>query len=101
MSDQLLTCEKAIKFLKEAKSELSRFHIKALFLFGSVARNEARLDSDVDVLVEFTKPIDLFVLIELQYFLEALFHRKVDVIPSNSLHEAFKYNVLKEAVRAA
>ncbi len=41
-------------------------------LFGSVARDEASIGSDVDLLVEFKEPIGLFRFIELQHHLEKL-----------------------------
>ena len=40
--------------------------VKALFLFGSVARDEATLESDVDFLVEFDRPVGLFTLLKLK-----------------------------------
>ena len=41
-----------------------RYAIASLFLFGSVARDEASADSDVDLLVEFKQPVGLFEFIE-------------------------------------
>jgi predicted nucleotidyltransferase len=45
----------AIAILQARRSELTRFHVVSLTLFGSVARDEAGPDSDVDVLVEYAE----------------------------------------------
>lgn len=50
----------------------ARFGVARLALFGSVACDEARQDSDVDLLVEFDRPVGLFRFMELQSHLEDL-----------------------------
>ncbi|WP_263971259.1 nucleotidyltransferase domain-containing protein [Leptolyngbya sp. PCC 6406] len=50
------------------KDRLDEFAVKALFLFGSVARDEATSDSDVDFWVEFTRPVGLFTLLGLKAY---------------------------------
>ena len=70
-----------------------------LALFGSVARDEAGPDSDVDVLVEFGRPITLFDLVAVQQHLErCLGVRRVDLVPSDSVYPAFRADILGEAV---
>jgi predicted nucleotidyltransferase len=54
MSTIALTRDEAIRRLQIVESEIRRLGVRRLPLFGSVLRNEARPDSDVDVLVEFT-----------------------------------------------
>ena len=51
----------------------------SLFLFGSVARNEAKASSDVDLLVEFSQPVGLFTLARLQIYLEKLLGCAIDL----------------------
>ena len=88
--------------LKEQRQELTeRYGIASLFLFGSVARDEARPDSDIDLLVEFKQPIGLFQFIELQQQLEALLGCKVDLGTKRSLKVQFKDQVFQEAIRVA
>jgi hypothetical protein len=54
--------QQVIDILRQKRVELSgRYHVALLTLFGSVARDEARLDSDVDILVEFSEPVGLFL----------------------------------------
>jgi uncharacterized protein len=67
-------------------------------IFGSVARGEARLDSDVDFLVEIEKGRSLFDRIALIQDLEDLLGRKVDVAKAENLHERIRDRVVKEAV---
>ena len=75
--------------------------MRALSLFGSVARNEARPDSDVDFLVEFDRPVGLFHFIGVKQFLEGLLHCSVDLGTSDTLREPLRTQMLKEAVRVA
>jgi predicted nucleotidyltransferase len=86
--------------LKQQRLELSKqYGIASLFLFGSVARDEARPDSDVDLLVEFKHPVGLFQFIELQQKLEALLGCKVDLGTKRSLKLQLVDEVLQEAIR--
>ncbi|HVN56266.1 MAG TPA: nucleotidyltransferase domain-containing protein [Anaerolineaceae bacterium] len=62
--------ERVLNILRQHWAEISSFGVKSLALFGSVARDEARPDSDVDLLVEFDRPVGLFGLIALQERLE-------------------------------
>jgi len=67
-------------------------------VFGSVARGEARHDSDVDFLVELEAQRTLLDQIALIQSLEALLGRKVDVAETENLHELIRDKVLREAV---
>jgi uncharacterized protein len=92
----------AVHILRKQRQELAeRYFVASLSLFGSVARNEARPDSDVDLLVEFSQPVGLFQFIELQQRLEALLGCKVDLGTPRSLKPRIKERVLQEAIRVA
>ncbi len=67
-------------------------------LFGSVARGEARPDSDIDVLVEFEPGRTLLDRIGLMQDLEDLLGRKVDVVTEKALHRLIRQQVLEQAV---
>ena len=88
--------------LHEKRGELAeKYGVKSLALFGSVARDEARPDSDVDLLVEFDRPVGLFAFIGLQQFLETLLGCKVDLGTPRSLKPRVKERVLQEAINVA
>ncbi len=59
---------------------VQRFGVRSLALFGSVARDEGRPDSDVDFLVEFEGPTTFDRHMGLLVYLEDLLGRRVDVI---------------------
>ncbi|BAZ70060.1 hypothetical protein NIES4106_48460 [Fischerella sp. NIES-4106] len=67
-------------------------------VFGSVARGEAKLDSDVDFLVEIEPKRTLLDQIALMQSLEQLLGRKVDITEPETLHEWIRERVLNEAV---
>ena len=71
--------DEVIELLRAHRAEIDAFGVKSLALFGSVARDEARADSDVDVLVEFEGPTTFRRHIGLILFLEDLLGRRVDV----------------------
>ena len=75
-----------------------RFKANSILLFGSVARGENRMDSDIDVLVDFKKGADLFDLMGLADYLEHNLHHKVDVVSKNGLREELRGVVEKEAI---
>ncbi|MBA4384710.1 MAG: nucleotidyltransferase [Anaerolinea sp.] len=97
-----MKCDDVLARLAPLYQDLkSRYGVSSLFLFGSVARNEATPQSDVDLLVEFEKPIGLFDFIGLQQNLESVLGCKVDLGTKRSLKIRVMENVLKEAIRVA
>jgi hypothetical protein len=92
--------ERVLGLLNSHRNRLDEFAVKALFLFGSVARGEATPESDVDLLVEFDRPVGLFTLLKLQSYLEELLGCSVDLGTPNSLRPHLRETVLKEAIRA-
>jgi uncharacterized protein len=77
----------------------SQYGARHIRVFGSVARGEERLDSDVDFLVEFPLGYDLFAQrIPLTEKLGDLLHRKVELIPEHELNRHIRDQVMKEAV---
>ncbi len=83
--------------LTELKPKLhERFGVSEIGLFGSWVRGEEKETSDIDVLVDFDKEISLFDILELQWFLEETFGRKVDVAPRDSLRKYIGQYILAE-----
>jgi predicted nucleotidyltransferase len=96
-----MTREEVIRILSENRAELSKMGVRSLAVFGSVARNEASPDSDVDLLVEFSQPVGLFQFITLKQYLETLLGTAVDLGTARSLKPRLKENVLREAIYVA
>ncbi len=68
-------------------------------IFGSFARNEAKKESDLDILVKFGKAKSLFDLARIELELEKKLKRKVDLITYNSINPLIKDRILKEEVK--
>ena len=78
-ADRMITRQECIDTIKaNAETIVQQFDVRSLRLFGSLARNEQRESSDVDVCVEM--PPDMFQLIGLKQYLEELMGCDVDVV---------------------
>lgn len=77
-----------------------RFHVRRLSLFGSVARAAADEQSDVDLLVEFARPVGLLTFVALKQHLESIFRCRVDLVEPDAVHPALRSRILSEAVNA-
>ncbi|MGH9800443.1 MAG: nucleotidyltransferase family protein [Blastocatellia bacterium] len=92
------TKQELIDLIQSHDAELKAFGVKRLGLFGSFVRNEPKPESDVDLLVEFTSGQKTFInFMELVFFLEELFGRKVDLLTLESLSPHIGPYILKEA----
>jgi predicted nucleotidyltransferase len=92
----------AKRVLQRARPELlERFGVTTILIFGSVARGEDRPDSDIDLLVEFDRPVTLIGLFRLQSHLEELLGCSVDIGTPAGLRPRVRDRVLAEAVRVA
>lgn len=84
--------------LQEHQSELGALGVGSLSVFGSVARGEGRSGSDVDLLVEFARPVDLFEFVHVKNYLESILGCPVDLATPDALRPEMKERILKEAV---
>jgi predicted nucleotidyltransferase len=92
--------DEALKLLTQHKPELiRRFGITDLALFGSTVRNEARPDSDIDVLVSFDGPATSKRYFGVQFYLEDLMGHPVDLVTDDALRPQLRPYVEKELVR--
>jgi predicted nucleotidyltransferase len=80
---------------------LNAFGVARVSLFGSFARDEGKVDSDVDLLVEFDRPIGLFEFVRLQRQLGELVGHQVDLVTPAALKPQLRDRILREAVVAA
>jgi hypothetical protein len=91
--------DQIIMKLRENKQVLEeKYGVKNLEVFGSYIRGEQKKGSDLDVLVEFSKTIDLFKYIELEEFMSKKLGVKVDLVMKDTLKPRIKDRVLKEAI---
>lgn len=85
--------------LAAGKAELaSRYGVTRLALFGSMARDAARADSDVDILVSFDGPAIALRYFGVQFFLEDLLGRRVDLVTDKALRPELRPYVEREAL---
>ena len=88
--------------LRDKRAEIfaiaAKYGASNIRVFGSVARGEEHLDSDVDFLVEIEPGRSLLDQIALMQDLEGLLGRKVDVAEPETLHDRIRDRVLQEAM---
>src|SRR4051812_47141910 len=84
--NSMMRRDEVIGFLSSHRSELEEsFGVCSLALFGSMARDEAGPDSDVDVLVEFRETPSLTEYMRLKFWLEDHLGRQVDLVMKRAL----------------
>jgi len=92
--------EEVLKLLSQHKPELvRRFGITDLALFGSIARDEATDASDVDVMVEFEGRSTAKRYFGVQFYLEDLLKRPVDLVQKEVVRPELKPYVERDLIR--
>ena len=90
---------KVIATLRAHQSELNRFGVAHLYLFGSVARREARPDSDVDLFFDTDNPrFSLIELVDVKERVGAILGGRSDVMTRASLHPRLRPRIEAEAL---
>ncbi|OGK14970.1 nucleotidyltransferase, partial [Candidatus Roizmanbacteria bacterium RIFCSPHIGHO2_01_FULL_39_12b] len=79
MERDLAIIDKNFELLKKS------YNVKKIGIFGSVAKNEQNKNSDVDILVDFFKPVDFFDFLNVEDYLSKILKRKVDLTTKNAL----------------
>ncbi|MEM7553956.1 MAG: nucleotidyltransferase domain-containing protein [Cyanobacteria bacterium P01_A01_bin.84] len=92
--------DEVLEIVEKHREQLQKMGVKSLDLFGSVARNEAREDSDVDFFVEFNSEIGLFEFIKVKLYLEDILKASVDMGTLDSLRENLREPSTKDIIRA-
>jgi predicted nucleotidyltransferase len=91
---------RALELLTRSKPILTaRYGVTQLALFGSTARNDARSDSDIDILVAFDGPATSERYFGVQFYLEDLFGCAIDLVTEKALRVELRPFIEKEAVR--
>ena len=90
----------ALSLLRTERAELERrFGVLELSLFGSVARGDANDDSDIDILVKFDGPATSARYFGVQFHLEDVFGRPVDLVTDVALRPELRPFIERDAVR--
>lgn len=88
-----------LDLLSRSKNELhARFGVTKLALFGSTARGEASNASDIDILVSFDGPATSQRYFGVQFFLEDLLDRPVDLVTDKALRRELRPYIERERV---
>jgi len=90
--------DEIIARLKAQQARIKSFGVKSLAIFGSVARNEAKPESDLDLLVEFEEKITFDRYMDLKIYLEDYLGMKVDLVSQKMLKPQILTSVLAEAI---
>lgn len=92
----MITKSEILTQLKELKPVLAKeYGVKEIGLFGSFADETATDNSDIDLLVELSKPIG-WKFFSLEIYLEKIFKRKIDLVTKSAISERIKENILKQ-----
>lgn len=91
-----MTKEDVKETLRANRDRLRRYHVRRIGVFGSHARGKAKKKSDVDLLVEFNKTIDLFDFIHLAEEIGNMLDAKVDLVTEDSLKPLVKPRIMEE-----
>jgi uncharacterized protein len=75
-----------------------KYGVEAVGVFGSYVRGEEKAGSDLDLLVEMLRPVDLLDLVGAEIYLTEALGVKVDLVPKRSLRVELRETILKEAV---
>ena len=96
-----MTKEEIIRRIREHLGAIQAFGVSSIRLFGSIARDEASADSDVDLLVDFDSTPSFREFMDLRFFLEDLLGRHVDLVTESGLRPRVRPLVEKDAIRVA
>jgi uncharacterized protein len=89
--------KEVIDIIKKNKLELeSRYGVQQLGLFGSYVKERQRKRSDIDILVTFSRDIDLFDFLDLREYLENRLKNKVDLVMATALKPTIGKRILAE-----
>jgi uncharacterized protein len=97
-----MTRHEALRRLNRNREKLRTYDVQHIAVFGSTARDQATLHSDVDVLVEFVPEahVGLFTFVRLLDFLGDVMDTRIDLATPAALRSEMRDEILSEAIRA-
>jgi len=85
--------------LAEHKNEIvEKYGVTEIGIFGSYLREEQKETSDIDILVEFKRPVGMLTFINLKNYLSDLFETNVDLVTKKALRPRIGQRILNEVV---
>ena len=90
--------KEACQLVRSHQQELQQLGVKSLDIFGSVARDQANPQSDVDILVELDISIGFFEFFQIQHYLEDLLQCSVDLGTTDALKDHLRQPILEDAI---
>jgi predicted nucleotidyltransferase len=96
-----MTRRTVISRIRRHRAHLEKLGVKSVSLFGSVAREEARPDSDVDILVEFKGRATFDRYMDTKFYLEDLLGCKVDLVTPRAIKPSMRPYVMRDLVHVA
>ncbi|MHA1996001.1 MAG: nucleotidyltransferase family protein [Candidatus Hodarchaeales archaeon] len=95
----MLTKKKIIDFLEaEMPFLMEAYNVNTIGLFGSYAREEQTETSDLDLLIEFTKPISYFTLFKLEDYISDKLGINAEIVTPDGLKELIKPIIMREVL---
>jgi uncharacterized protein len=93
----MMTIDIIKKIIRENQSHIEeKYFVKKIGIFGSYARGEQKPGSDIDLLVEFSKPIDFFEFLMLEDLLSNALNKKVDLVSVKALKPRIGNYIMEE-----
>ncbi len=90
-----------VETLKKHRQAFEKLGVERLALFGSFARDEAGEQSDIDMLVRFAGTPTSRAYFDLQFYLEDLFGKRVDLVTDKALRPELRLWVEKDLIDVA
>ncbi len=75
----------------------TKFHVQSIGIFGSAVRNDFNASSDLDLIVDFYRPVGI-EFIDLAEYLEKHFHRKVDLVSKKGIKKRYLDSIAGEII---
>jgi len=95
----MLTLKEIKKIISKQKNYLrENYSVMNIGIFGSYIRGEEKRSSDVDIIVDFKKPVGLLKIVSLENYLTDLLGVKVDIVPKNNIRKELRKDILDEVV---
>ena len=83
---------------KQIMDILNKYPVSKAAIFGSFARGEENKNSDIDILIETSRPVLMFVILKIEKELGQITNRKIDIVEYSAIKQSIKQRILNEAI---